>query len=893
MAKFLEIVKSPAGSKFILQGNEAFALSVVHAGYHSANGYPGTPSTEVIDRSLTHVQDRMVVGWAVNEAVAVGVAVGHAVAGYDTVVTMKIPGVFQAGDPISTSAFYHGEAGALVIFAATDYVPSSTQHVVDARYFFASCRLPVLEPRNHQEMYEIAWHAADISRTFNTPVVVLPSGILTHSEGLVITKTPRTIEPRKLPENLHGWMLVPGIARANYNKATAERIPALREWAESSTLISETRGTDDFGIIVNGEADMITREALSSLDLSPSILSLAITNPIPAKKIKEFAGKFAGRLYIIEDGDKFLEEKIRLLGIPIIGKDEFSTITNWEPETVIQFLANHLGIKDKPGKKQPGLEPVKRPPSICPGCTYRAFGLAVQKLKRKKKLYASFGDIGCSTLLYFLNALDTVLCMGASDSMRQGFVLSRPDMAHQVISVIGDSCECHSGLDSTRNAVFRNTPGVKVILDNRTTAMTGGQPAPSSEKTLDGTDNKFVLEEAVAAEKGRTRVIDAFDLKAVESALKEALDLAQQGEYSTLILEGQCVRKTEPKRKIRKVEINYEKCKNCGLCDICPGIELTEGKIPRFTSLCTNCGSNKSVCMQVCPFGAIQLAETGEKIKKKDQTLELPTADELKPITLEEKTLPKSLRVAIRGVGGQGNLFFGRVLSEMALRTPYANTHIVKADTHGMAQLGGPVISTFACGKVHSPISAPNSADALVVMEMSEILRPGFLDLLKPGGTIIMNTFKVIPAAIKTEDYPTRDDIKKMLKDYFASGGQGDSFRENRPPGPPAKAFDYFGSSQGETGNMSNCCLITIDANNIAHRIGDKAGRSANAVVLGLLSTIEPFNAIPLETWMSALMAVSREDLEKSLNYKALKAGRAYRMAGTVVRMSERDNVKI
>jgi indolepyruvate ferredoxin oxidoreductase alpha subunit len=884
VAKFLEIVESPAGSKFILQGNEAFALGLVHAGYHSANGYPGTPSTEVIDRSLTHVQDRMTVGWAVNEAVAVGVAVGHALAGYDTVVTMKIPGVFQAGDPISTSAFYHGEAGALVIFAATDYVPSSTQHVVDARYFFASCRLPVLEPRNHREMYEIAWTAADISRKFNTPVVVLASGILTHSEGLVITKPPRTIEPRKLPGNLHDWMLVPGIARANYNKATAERIPALREWAETSSLISETHGADDFGIIVNGEADMITREALSSLGLSPSILSLSITNPIPAKRIKEFAGKFPGKLYIVEDGDKFLEEKIRLLGIPIIGKDEFSTITNWEPETVIQFLAHHLDIKekpvskDKPGKKQPGPGPVQRPPSICPGCTYRAFGLAVQKLKRKKKLYASFGDIGCSTLLYFLNALDTVLCMGASDSMRQGFVLSRPDMAHQVISVIGDSCECHSGLDSTRNAVFRNTPGVKVILDNRTTAMTGGQPAPSSEKNLDGTDNKFVLEEAVAAEKGRTRVIDAFDLKAIESALKEALDLAQQGEFSTLILQGQCVRKTEFPKKIRKVEINYEKCKNCGLCDICPGIELTEDKIPRFTSLCTNCGANKSVCMQVCPFGAIQSAETGEKIKKKDLTLELPSADDLEPTILEEKALPKSLRVAIRGVGGQGNLFFGRVLSEMALRTPYANTHIVKADTHGMAQLGGPVISTFACGKVHSPLSAPNSVDVLVVMEMSEILRPGFLDLLKPGGTIIMNTFKVIPAAIKTEDYPTLDEIKKMLENHFASGGQGGLFLKKPPPlDPPAKTFNYFDSSPAETGNMKNCRLITIDANEIAAGIGDKAGRSANAVVLGLLSTIEPFDAIPLETWMSALMAVSREDLEKSLNYKALKAGRAYR----------------
>jgi len=237
-------------------------------------------------------------------------------------------------------------------------------------------------------------------------------------------------------------------------------------------------------------------------------------------------------------------------------------------------------------------------------------------------------------------------------------------------------------------------------------------------------------------------------------------------------------------------------------------------------------------------FKEEDMKELREKIEKKDLILELPEPGELEPVSLEERVLPESLRVAIRGVGGQGNLFFGRVLSEMALRTPYANAHIVKGDTHGMAQLGGPVISTFACGKVHSPVSAPNSADVLVVMEISEVLRPGFLDLLKPGGTIIMNTFRVVPAAVKVEDYPALGDIKEMLKDYH---------------------------------------VITIDANEIASGIGDKAGRSANAVVLGLLSVIEPFNTIPIQVWLAALMVVSRRDVEKSFNYKAFKAGREYR----------------
>jgi indolepyruvate ferredoxin oxidoreductase alpha subunit len=171
-------IEASPGTAYILQGNAAFSLGVIHAGYHAATGYAGTPSTEVIDRTLAYAQDYMKVGWSVNEAVAVSTGLGHAMAGCDALVTMKIPGVFQAADAITTSAFFKGKAGALVIFAVTDYVPSSTQHVIDSRYFFSSSRLPVLEPRNHQEMYDIARTAADISRDFNTPVIILASGML-------------------------------------------------------------------------------------------------------------------------------------------------------------------------------------------------------------------------------------------------------------------------------------------------------------------------------------------------------------------------------------------------------------------------------------------------------------------------------------------------------------------------------------------------------------------------------------------------------------------------------------------------------------------------------------------------------------------------------------------
>ena len=213
----------------------------------------------------------------------------------------------------------------------------------------------------------------------------------------------------------------------------------------------------------------------------------------------------------------------------------------------------------------------------------------------------------------------------------------------------------------------------------------------------------------------------------------------------------------------------------------------------------------------------------------------LPELKPIKDVQIKKEMLPESLRVAIRGIGGQGNLFFGKVLSEVALRTPYAETHIVKGDTHGMAQLGGPVISTFSCGKVYSSVLAPNSADVLVVMEVSEVLRAGFLDFLKPEGTIIINNFIALPVNIKKEDYPDLKDIEEYLKEYN---------------------------------------VIKISANKIAYELGDKSGKSANVVVLGLLSSIKPFNLIPEEIWLSGLMSISGDDFIKSANVLAFKKGR-------------------
>ena len=628
-------------------------------------------------------------------------------------------------------------------------------------------------------------------------------------------------------------MLLPSIARQNYNKATQERIPSIQKWAETSHLVSEIKGKDDWGIITCGNTEGIVLEALNSLSLNPSILSLGITNPIPQGRIKQFTDNISGNIYVIEDGDRFLEEKIRLSRVNVTGKEEQSVLTLWTPDDIVDFLSNHLDLP-KPGNViQTDLEPLPRPPSICPGCSYKAFALSVAKLKKQKKIYASFGDIGCSTLLFFNNALDTVSCMGASDPMRQGFVLSRPDMAHKVISVIGDSTECHSGMDGTRNAIFRNIPGVKVILDNYSTAMTGQQPAPSSKTNLAGQDITFDLHKAIEAEGGRTVVVDAYDVKKVDKALKEALKLAEEKVYTTLILEGECIHNVEKSKLARDLEFDYDNCKRCDLCNICPGIQTDDEKTPSFTSLCSNCASSSQVCLQRCPFDAINKKDDLGNYQKDFPLLDFPKFTA--PVALDKSKFPKSLKIAIRGIGGQGNLFFGKVLTEVALRTPYIDTNIIKGDTLGMAQLGGSVISTFSCGDVYSSVLAPFSADALVVMEQSEVLRPGFLDLLKPGGTIILNEFSALPINANKDDYPKIEDIQDAL---------------------------------------SNFNTIHINAHQIAIDMNDSSGISTNVIIIGLLSKINPFSQIPSEIWQEAILELSPNDLIKTINLSGYSQGR-------------------
>ena len=818
-----------SGEAAVLQGNMAFAVGCVRSGIHAVDGYPGTPSTEVIDKGLSKVQDMISVGWSVSEATAVSVGYGHTLAGDDCVVTMKIPGLFQAGDPFSSSAFFNDKRGALVYYVASDFTPSSTQHLVDPRPFIKSCFVPIFEPRNHQELHEASEIAADISRQFNTPAVILANGTLCHSEGLVKLAEIKTRDRVTLDVPLKKFITLPVVARGSYNTVVETRLPALEAMVENSPLNTWEKGSGKIGVITYGVNEMMVQEVKQSLGEDIDILSLGFTNPLPMKRIREFYDSIDGDVYVIEDGYRFLQDELERNGLAVKGKKPTDTITEWTPAQVAEKLGYALQKREMTSVSALG-----RPPMICAGCPYRLFGETVRSMKKKKKLEACFGDIGCNTLLYFMDAVDTNVAMGTGESNRAGFVLANPDKASKCISLLGDGTECHSGMDSTRNSIFRQVPGVKVVLDNNWTAMTGGQPGPTSPVNLAGQENTFDLQASLAAHGANVVAVSGYDRKGIRKALTDALAKADGGVFTTLVVTGTCIRKMPKSAYGTKLTVNADLCKRCGLCQICPGIQADKDGLPSFNNMCTGCVSQSPACAQMCPVNAITIADPSQK--EATARIELPEAPE--SITLPAVgsfTLPEKIALAIRGVGGQGNLFFGKTLTQLAFLAGYGDTNVVKGETHGMAQMGGPVISTFSCGKVCSPILLPGTADCLVSMEQSEILRPDFIDMLKPGGTVLLASTQVLPYGVTEDVYPSHESIMDALSGYQ---------------------------------------VVEIDVLAEALKLGDPSGRIANVVMMGALSTLAPFNEFPKEIWLQALKNVSPKPAIWTANHAAFNAGR-------------------
>ncbi|MBR6509305.1 MAG: indolepyruvate ferredoxin oxidoreductase subunit alpha [Clostridia bacterium] len=572
--------------KKLMIGNEAVAAGLHDGGLGVVSSYPGTPSTEITE--FLSKYDDIHSEWAPNEKVACEVAFGASLAGARSACAMKHVGLNVAADPLFTLS-YTGVNGGMVICVADDPAMHSSQNEQDSRHYAIASKVPMLEPADSMEAYTFAKTAFELSEKYDTPVILRMCTRIAHSQSIVETGEKTEAVLKDYEKNPAKYIMMPGNAIKRH-PFVEERTLALQELAENCIYNTVEYNSDEIGIITSGCSYLYVKEVLGD---KASILKIGMPNPLPVKTIKDFASKVK-KLYVIEELDPIIETHVKSLGIEVIGKDKFSILGEFSQRTI----AEALGLEVQNGIKADAVIP-NRPPMMCAGCPHR--GMFYTLAKNKITVH---GDIGCYTLgaVPPLSALDSTLCMGASVSGLHGFNAARgTDAEKKSVAVIGDSTFIHSGMTGLVNVAYNATNSTVIILDNSITGMTGHQQNPTTGYNIKGDPAaKVNLEDLCKALGiGRVRVVDPYDLKACETAVKE--ELAAE-EPSVIISRRPCVLLKSVKLEA-PLKVDNDKCKSCKRCMGlgCPAISLKDGKAKIDTTLCVGCG----VCKQLCAFDAI------------------------------------------------------------------------------------------------------------------------------------------------------------------------------------------------------------------------------------------------------------------------------------------------
>lgn len=579
--------------KEILSGNEAIARGAFEASVKVASGYPGTPSTEILETIIKY--KAIDASWAPNEKVALEVGIGAAFAGARALVTMKHVGVNVAADPLFTLS-YTGVSGGLLLITADDPDMHSSQNEQDNRNYAKFAKVPMLEPSDSQECKDFTQLAYEISEQFDTPVMLRTTTRISHSKSIVEPGEPvhGLPEPR-LVKNPAKLVMLPGNARVRH-PLVEERLKKLSEYGLTLSINRiEIRDTS-IGIITSGVSYQYVREVLPDA----SVLKLGLVYPLPFELIKEFAAQVK-QLYVVEELDPFIEDQVKAAGIEVSGKDILPVCGELTPD----ILRNAFKLLKPPtiiAEKLPG-----RPPNMCPGCPHRGVFFTLKQLDA----YVT-GDIGCYTLGFMppLSAMDTCVCMGASIGNATGVVkVVSEEERKRVVAVIGDSTFLHTGINGLMDMVYSNAPTTLVILDNRITAMTGRQENPASGFTLmDEPAHRIDIPDLCRALGVKNiRLIDPFDLELTRNVLREEME---RPEPSVVITNQPCVlvKREGVFKKGPILTVDVEKCTGCRACLKigCPAIEWrasegNKGKASIDELLCTGC----DVCRQLCKFCAI------------------------------------------------------------------------------------------------------------------------------------------------------------------------------------------------------------------------------------------------------------------------------------------------
>ena len=573
--------------KKLMLGNEAVARGLLEAGCSVVSSYPGTPSTEITEYAAKY--DEIYCEWAPNEKVACEVAFGASLAGARSACCMKHVGLNVAADPLFTLS-YTGVNGGMVVFVADDPGMHSSQNEQDSRHYAIASKIPMVEPSDSAEAKEFVKVAFEISEKYDTPVIFRTCTRIAHSQCPVQLDEPLPAVKKDYVKNPQKYIMAPANAIKKHPIVEA-RSAAIAEYSETSPLnrVESSEGSA-LGIITSGTCYQYVKEIFGD---SVSVLKLGLVNPLPEKLIRDFAASVE-KVVVIEELDPVIENHCRALGIAVDGKNLFPICGEFSQS----LIADVMGIAPKEYVVPSEVAPV-RPPVMCAGCPHRGLFYVLAKKK-----ITVLGDIGCYTLgsAAPLNAIDSVLCMGASVSGLHGFnKAAGNDSENKTVAVIGDSTFMHSGMTGLANIAYNGTNSTVIIVDNSITGMTGHQQNPTTGYNIKGDPATKIDLEALCRALGinRVRVVDPYDLKATEKTIVE--ELAAE-EPSVIISRRPCALLKYVKAKPSLV-IDPDKCRTCRACMKlgCPAISIKNKKAVIDSTLCVGCG----ICKQLCAFDAI------------------------------------------------------------------------------------------------------------------------------------------------------------------------------------------------------------------------------------------------------------------------------------------------
>ena len=588
-------------------GNHAIAAGALRAGVGVVTGYPGTPSSEILETVVKRAGGDVYAEWSVNEKVALEVAAGAAYAGVRSMVTMKQVGLNVASDPLMSLAYIGVKAG-MVVVVADDPGPISSQTEQDTRTFAAFAKLPVFDPASPEEAYRMIQDAFELSERHGTPVLFRPTTRVCHGYAPVEVDAQRRPIGIGAFEKDDRWVIFPRLSYANH-LMIEERLPRLADEL-SAYRMNSIEGGGRLGIATGGVSYAYVREALGQLDAGCTLLKVATPHPFPGALALEFL-EGLDEVLVIEELDPVIERELLVLcaqhGIRVRVRGKLTGDVARAGENTVESVASAIaGFLGVPSPVVPACadtpELPARPPVLCAGCPHRASFYAVKRAMRGRKAVFS-GDIGCYTLgnAAPLQMVDTCLCMGAGVTIAQGLERAEPDAVH--FAFIGDSTFFHSGIPGVVNAVYNGTDIVLIVLDNSTTAMTGHQTHPGIGRTASGEVAEKIAIPPVLEALGVRHVetCDPLDLAQAQAAVERAV---AAGGVAAIVFASPCIAVTTPGPMYA---VDQQACTRCLACIRklgCPAIVRVGGEVRIDDTLCYGC----SICAQVCPTGAIGAA---------------------------------------------------------------------------------------------------------------------------------------------------------------------------------------------------------------------------------------------------------------------------------------------